>query len=113
MGDGLLCSSDPVDVQRYEVVDVNDYGEETRAWTTAITGVASVQPFNVSETVHERDTTTVKKRLISEDASLFDVTQYDRIVCRGETFEVNGIPEVFYFEGYADHVEMYLKRIEG
>ena len=36
MGDGLLCSSDPVEVQRYEVVDVNDYGEETRAWTTVI-----------------------------------------------------------------------------
>lgn len=122
MGDGLLASDDQIEVLENQPDTSNVYGEPVDNWVVVATGVGSAQPLNgpeylnqnTSQYTMDRDTTVIRKKLISEDPALFGLTQLHRLRLNGsEVVQVDGHPQLFKWFGNPDHVECYLRSVEG
>jgi hypothetical protein len=122
MGDGLLASDDQIEVLENQPTTSNAYGETTPNWVVVATGVGSAQPLNgpeylsqnTSQYTMDRDTTIIRKKLISEDPALFGLNQKHRLRLNGsEVMQVDGHPQLFKWFGAPDHVECYLRSVEG
>jgi hypothetical protein len=95
------------------------YGSHSRDWPSAapvtVTGV-SVQPISAAAGSVE---STVDREWASTHLVMYapagtDVQATDRVVWRGETFEVDGPPKVWIDDvGVTDHVEVSLKMMTG
>jgi hypothetical protein len=122
MGDGLLASDDQIEVLENQPDDSNVYGEPVDNWVVVATGVGSAHPLNgpeylnqnTSQYTMDRDTTLIRKKLISEDPALFSLNQLHRVRLNGsEVMQVDGHPQLFKWFGSDDHVECYLRSVEG
>jgi len=122
VGDGILASDDQIEVLENQPDTSNVYGEPVDNWVVVATGVGSAQPLNgpeylsqnASQYTMDRDTTIVRCKLISEDPSLFVLHQRHRVRLNGtEVMQVDGHPQLFKWLGSVDHVECYLRSVEG
>lgn len=122
MGDGLLAEDNAVEVLENQPTTANVYGETVDNWVVVATGKGSAQPLNAreyltgntSQYTMDRDTTIIRKKFISEDPALFSITQHQRLRLDGdEVMDIDGHPQKFYWLGSPDHVECYLRSVEG
>lgn len=106
--------TETVQVWRAPVV-ADSYNQQVRSWpgTQVATGRASVQPRFGLEDIQDRQTTTETFRLISDDAAIFGLLTTDRIVWRGRTLEVDGVPQMWYHRQVWHHMEANLRVVTG
>lgn len=111
----MTPGSDQVTVVRASLDDADRYGAQRRDWadatSTVLTGV-SVQPMTATEATTDREYTATRMTLYAPPDA--DLRATDRVVWRGDTYEVDGPPMTWVdLGGVADHVEAVIKRMAG
>jgi hypothetical protein len=104
-----------VDVLRASLDTEARYGASQRDWATATTTTiqgCAVLPANTDETDVGREYAATHMRLYAPSDA--DIATTDRVLWRGQTFEVDGPPTVWCDDdGQVHHVEASLKRLAG
>ncbi|MGW2539320.1 hypothetical protein ACWC5I_00210 [Kitasatospora sp. NPDC001574] len=105
MGGTAIRYAESVEIRRAELVA--DAYTKRRNWAEAVTvwsGLASIQPFRTTNPVEpERETTTETLTVFLPPAAVVDSA--DRIVLRGQAYEVQGEPAVWQ-AGALSHIRL-------